>query len=197
MFIKNWKKEILTIPNLLSLFRLVLIPVYVLIYLNATQPAHYFLAGTILAVSCLTDMIDGKIARKFNMISTIGKILDPIADKATQFTLIVCLAVKHPVLRWLTILFVIKESFQLVAGCINLRNGKMLKGALISGKICTTVLFVSLILLVLFPQLDEVFVTVVTVIDGVCLLIAFADYVSAYFFNRNKMQDLQSRDENE
>ena len=76
MFIRNWKKEILTIPNILSLFRLVLIPVYVAIYLNG----DYYLAAGILAVSCLTDLIDGKIARHFILISTVGKILVPLAD---------------------------------------------------------------------------------------------------------------------
>ena len=88
MQMKNLKKEIFTIPNLLSLFRLVLIPVYVVIYLNARAPEDYFLAGGILAVSCLTDLVDGKIARHFNMISTVGKVLDPVADKSTQFTLL-------------------------------------------------------------------------------------------------------------
>ena len=55
MFIKNWKKDIFTIPNLLSLFRLVLIPVYATVYLNATQNYQFILAGFILAVSCLTE----------------------------------------------------------------------------------------------------------------------------------------------
>ena len=81
MSIKNWKTEILTIPNLLSLFRLALIPVYISIYLGARSNSDYFLAASILAVSCLTDMIDGKIARHFNMITNLGKLLDPIADK--------------------------------------------------------------------------------------------------------------------
>ena len=127
MFIKNWKKEIITIPNLLSLFRLTLIPVYISIYLNAKTAADYYLAAAILAVSCLTDLIDGKIARHFNMISTLGKILDPLADKLTQFTLIVCLTVKYPILKYLVSLFVLKESFQLIAGCLNLKKGKCLK----------------------------------------------------------------------
>ena len=111
MFKINWKKEILTIPNLLSLFRLLLIPVYILIYLNATGASHYYLSAGILAVSCMTDLIDGKIARHFNMISTLGKILDPLADKATQFALMICLAMRYPVLIHLMVLFVIKESF--------------------------------------------------------------------------------------
>lgn len=190
MFIKDWKKDIFTIPNLLSLFRLVLIPVYIVIYLNAKETVDYFLAGAILAVSCLTDLIDGKIARQFNMISTIGKILDPLADKATQFSLILCLALKYPILWYMVALFVVKESFQLIAGGINLRKGKMLKGALLTGKICTTVLFVSLIIMVLIPNLGEIAVNIITVVDIVFMVISFADYVMAYFKNDSKFQSL-------
>ena len=191
MIIKDWKKEILTIPNLLSMFRLVLIPVYVIIYLNATEPAHYTVAGLILAASCLTDLIDGKIARHFNMISTVGKILDPLADKLTQFTLTVCLAIKHPVLWIIATLLIIKENFQLIAGFIFLRKGKMLTGALLSGKVCTTVLFVSLILLVLMPDLSNTFIFVITAIDGTFLLVAFADYIHAYVKQTSKIQDIE------
>lgn len=190
MFIKNWKREIFTIPNLLSLFRLLLIPVYVVIYVNARDNYDYFLAAAILAVSCLTDLIDGKIARHFNMISTLGKILDPIADKATQFTLIICLAVKYPVLWYLVVLFVVKESFQLIAGGINLRKGKMLKGALITGKICTTVLFVSLIVMVLVPSLQPSVVNTIAVVDSLFMIVAFADYVTAYFARDSKFQEI-------
>lgn len=190
MFIKDWKKEIYTIPNLLSLFRLVLIPVYVLIYLHAKNSVDYYLAAGILAISCLTDMIDGKIARHFNMISSVGKILDPLADKATQFTLIICLAMKHKILWYLTALFVIKESFQLIAGGVNLRKGKMLKGALFSGKICTTILFVSLIVLVMMPELRANIVNIIAIIDAIFMFIAFVDYVRAYFFVESRFQSI-------
>ena len=186
MLIKDWKKEIFTVPNVLSLFRLVLIPVYVAIYLNAEDISDYYLAAGILAVSCLTDLIDGKIARHFNMISSIGKILDPLADKATQFTLIICLSVKYNVLLYLVALFVLKESFQLIAGGINLKKGKMLKGALISGKICTTILFVSLILMVMLPGMEQKTVEIITIVDGVFMLVAFVEYVLTYIFMNTK-----------
>ena len=195
MIIKDWKKDILTIPNLLSLFRLVLIPVYVLMYLNASEPVHYYIAGSILAVSCLTDMIDGMIARHFNMISTVGKILDPIADKATQFTLIVCLAIRNPVLWILVCLFFIKECFQLIAGLMTLRKGQMLSGALISGKICTTVLFVSLIVLVMMPQLSETVIFAITTLDCVVVLIAFICYARVYYTHSPMIQDLSNKTE--
>ena len=192
MFIKDWKKEILTIPNLLSLFRLVLIPVYVVIYLGATEPRQYFTAGAILAVSCLTDAIDGKIARQFNMISTVGKILDPLADKVTQFTLTLCLSLRHPPLRPVLMLFVIKEVFQLIAGIVNLRKGKMLPGALMAGKVCTTILFVSLIAMVLLPNLSDIAVDTIAFVDFLFLCISFVSYILAYFGKNTKVQDMDN-----
>jgi len=195
MLIKNWKKEIWTIPNILSLLRLVLIPVYITIYLNAASGKDYFLAAMILAVSCLTDLIDGKIARHFNMISTLGKILDPLADKLTQFALILCLAFKHPILWYLGGLFVIKETFQLVAGSISLKRGRMLKGALLSGKICTTVLFISLIFLVLIPSLERNIVNIIAVIDVLFMLISFGIYMFTYFRRDNKFQSIDTTNE--
>ena len=190
MFIKDWKKEIFSIPNLLSLFRLCLIPVYAYIYLNATEDYQYLIAGTIMAVSCITDMVDGKIARHFNMITTVGKILDPLADKITQFTLTLCLSLKYPVLMPVLGLFLVKEIFQLVAGIIFLRRGRMLPGALMAGKVCTTVLFISLIALVLFPNLDSVVVNWIALIDALFLSISFISYILAYFGKHQKVQDL-------
>lgn len=195
MISKDWKKEFLTIPNLLSLFRLFLIPVYVTLYLRAEAVEDYFIAAGVLAVSCLTDLIDGKIARHFNMISTVGKILDPFADKATQFTLIVCLAIKNPVLWTLVTLFVIKESFQLIAGLLTLRKGQMLTGALLSGKICTTVLFISLIVMVLMPELDKTVITAITVVDCVCMVISFIGYARIYYTHSPMIQKLDTSGE--
>ena len=193
MFIKDWKKDIYSIPNLLSLLRLILIPVYVIIYLNARETTDYYLAAGILAVSCLTDMIDGKIARHFNMITSLGKVLDPLADKLTQFTLILCLALKveNTLLWYLIGLFVLKESFQLIAGSLRLRKGIMLKGALLSGKICTTILFVSLILMVMMPDMPLKTINLITIIDAVFLLIAFVHYVVAYYCMDSKFQAVE------
>ena len=194
MFVKNWKKEILTIPNLLSLFRLLLIPVYMFIYLNATDVGHYYLSAGILAVSCITDLMDGKIARHFHMVSTVGKILDPLADKATQFTLIICLAMRYPVLQHLIVLFVVKESFQLIAGGFALRKGMMLDGALFTGKVCTTVLFVSLILLVMIPEMRYDVVTLIAVTDALFMLVSFGSYILAYFGKNKKIHEIRQQE---
>lgn len=198
MLIKDWKKDLFTIPNMLSLFRLVLIPVYIVIYLNADCSTDYFIAGGILAVSCLTDLIDGKIARHFGMVSTTGKILDPLADKATQFSLIICLTIRHPYIAVLLVLFVVKESFQLIAGLFTLRKGKMLTGALLAGKISTTVLFLSLILMVLLPDMKEIYVQLLIGADCLCLLISFIGYARTYFTHSAMIQKLpDSRKESE
>ena len=192
MFIKNWKRDFFTIPNILSLFRLLLIPVYAGLYLNATEKYQYALAGTILTISCLTDMIDGKIARKYNMITTLGKILDPLADKLTQFALTICLSMKYPVLYPVLSLFVIKELFQLVLGILFLRRGKMLPGALMAGKVCTTVLFVSLILLVLIPEMSYDAVTFIAAVDTIFLMFSFISYALAYLGVNARIQDVDS-----
>lgn len=187
----NWKKDILNIPNLLSLFRLALIPVYMCIYLNAKDSGDYWLAGGILAVSCLTDMVDGKIARKYNMITPIGKLLDPIADKFTQLVLTICLSVKYPVMRPVLILFLAKEFFQSFAALLNYRKGKVLDGAIPAGKICTTVLFTSLTLLVIVPQMPQRIVEAIALLDGLALIFAFIHYVFAFFGKHAQVHDIE------
>lgn len=191
MLIKNWKKEILTIPNLLSVFRIALIPVYLHIYLNADSPDDYTTAAVILAVSCLTDMVDGKIARKFNMITNLGKLLDPVADKLTQLAMIICLCARSKAIRLLLVMFLIKEFFQFFAMVASLRQGKALDGALMSGKISTTVLFASLIVMVLCPNLSERTIDIITGVSLVFLMVAFGDYVRAYFGKNKKIYDLE------
>lgn len=191
MFIKNWKKEILTIPNLLSLFRLLLIPVYVHLYRNAVSQWHYAAAAGIMALSCLTDLLDGKIARRFHMVTQVGKVLDPLADKFTQLALFLCLSSRYPLLEPVLMLFLVKEIFQLIAGLLHLRRGKILPGALMAGKICTTVLFISLIALVLFPRLNASIVEGIITLDGAFLLFSFVCYVQAYYGKSKKIQDIE------
>ena len=189
MYIKNWKKEIFSIPNLLSLFRIILLPVYITIYRNASETYEYILSGTIVAISCLTDLIDGKIARKYNMVTNLGKLLDPLADKLTQFTLTACLSLRYPILYPVLALFLVKECFQLTATIIQFCRGKVLPGALMAGKICTAVLFISLITLVLFPELNEFSVKTIALIDSSFLGYAFVSYILAFLGKNSQMQD--------
>ena len=191
MHITNWKKEIFTIPNMLSVFRILLIPVYVWLYLGAERIEEYHTAALVLAVSCLTDMVDGKIARKFNMISRVGKVLDPLADKLTQLALLICLTTRYRGLRTMLVLFLIKEFWQLFAMIAAMRRGKALDGALMSGKISTTVLFTGLGLMFLYPDMSGKVAGAIINICTFALLYAFSDYVMAYFGKNKKIYDLE------
>ena len=187
----NWKKEIFTIPNLLSLFRILLIPVYIRLYLRAYTDPDYFLAGSILALSCITDALDGTIARKYNMISHLGKLLDPLADKLTQFAMILCLSFRHPVLNPVLVLFLTKEVFQILAMVLNLRKGKALPGALMAGKVCTCVLFISLIFLVALPNLPQWTVDLTALVNTGFLSFSLVCYVLAYYGKHKAVEDFR------
>lgn len=174
------KYRILTIPNALSLLRLCLIPVYIHMYLHAATAAQFRAAGLILALSCMTDMLDGWIARRFHQISTLGKILDPLADKLTQLALLVCLRIGRPSLDFVLGLFLLKECTQLLLGIIYLPRGFMLSGALPAGKISTSVLFVTLMAMVVFPDLSGTAVWAIAAVDVFFLSLAFLSYLKIY-----------------
>lgn len=191
MFSEKWKKEMITVPNLLSLFRLLLIPVYISVYLGAATDRQFLLAGSILALSCMTDMADGMIARKYHMVTDVGKILDPLADKLTQLALILSLCAKYKLLYPVLALFLAKELFQFGAFLFFAQRGKVLPGALFAGKLCTTVLFVSLTFLVLFPVIQPQTIAVLTFLDAGFLLYSFSCYLAAYFGKHNCLIDLK------
>jgi len=188
MFLKNWKKEICTVPNFLSLLRILLIPIYVSVYQNAKQDQQYMFAGLLIILSCITDLLDGIIARRCHMISNVGKLLDPLADKLTQLSLMLCLANRYSAMYALVSLFLIKEILQLVFFLTHFRKKLVLPGALMAGKVCTAVLFGSLIALVLFPDMHRYAVAALILTDLGCLLYSFSSYLAAYYGVHPKTQ---------
>src|SRR5699024_11025336 len=132
----TWQ-ELLNIPNILTYFRFLFIPVFIWQYLHE----NYWLAGLALGLSALTDLLDGKIARKFDMITEIGILLDPVADKLTEAAVLLCLALRFPLLWAVLAICLCKEGFMAVAGAVMLRRKKKLGGAMWFGKVCTTVFY--------------------------------------------------------
>ena len=189
---KYEKKEIFTIPNVLSCIRILLIPVYAMIYMRAESMKDYVVSAAIFALSALTDMADGIIARKFNMRSRIGIMLDPFADKLTQGVIILCLALRNSDIIPLLVLFIIKEGFMLVMGCRLLSRGKMLKGALFTGKLCTTVIFLSMIILVIFRSLPRPAVISVVALCSVFMLISLVSYARCYLGHGSHITDIEN-----
>ena len=190
MFLHSPKKDIFTVPNLLSLFRLMLIPVYGSVYLQAAEPEEFYAAGLLMTLSCLTDLADGWIARRFNMASRLGQILDPLADKLTQLSLTMFLSIRYPRLKQIMALLVIKELVQLFLALYYYHRGKVLPGALMAGKVCTTVLFVSLITMAVFPDLPNEIAGLLTMSDGVFLLFSFLQYWLAYLGPHPVLKDV-------
>ncbi len=143
------KKEFFSWPNVLSYVRLLLVPLWVWSFFNFNDS---YLTFAILIVSGLTDFLDGYIARRFNLITNWGKLIDPVADKVTQFAIVISLSVKYPSL-WLAVaLFVIKDGFLLAGGyALFHHNGKTLNGSRWFGKICTA-LFYALIGIILLME---------------------------------------------
>ena len=137
------QNKILTIPNLLSLFRLLLIPLIIWMY---TFKKEYFAAGTLLILSGLTDLADGFIARHFNAVSNVGKILDPIADKLTQAAMLFCLVTRFPLMAAPLGVLVLKEIFIGTTGLLMIRKTGEVIGADFHGKVATTLLYIMMIL---------------------------------------------------
>ena len=137
------ENKILTIPNLLSLFRLILIPVIIWLYWFRKD---YFPAGVLLIISGLTDLADGYIARHFNAVSNVGKILDPIADKLTQAAMLFCLVTRFPLMAAPFGFLVIKEVFIDPTGLLMIRKTGKVLGADFHGKVATTLPYAMMIL---------------------------------------------------
>lgn len=174
----KYENKVFTIPNILSMIRIIFIPVYAYLYVIKES---YTVSAIVLAVSMMTDALDGIIARKLGMISTLGKVLDPIADKLTQAVVFFCLSTRWwDQLKWVVIILVLKESFMLVMGLLNLKKGRMLNGALVAGKVCTTVLFISMGLLVLLPDMQDRYVGFLSACCCLAMFCSFAFYLSTY-----------------
>lgn len=174
------KREIFSIPNLMGYFRILLIPLFSWMYCTADSTGDYYAAAVVVGVSGLTDMFDGKIARRFHMITELGKFIDPLADKLTQAALLICLAVRYPLMRAVLVLFVIKEGFMAVMGALLLPRGKKLDGAMWFGKVCTAVLYAVLFLLLLLPGIGTMAANVLIGICGAFLLFSFLMYIPVF-----------------
>lgn len=170
------KDQILTIPNLLSLFRLVLIPFIVIFYV--VKKWYYVAVGTII-LSGVTDVVDGFVARKFNMTSDFGKIFDPIADKLTQGVIILCLSFKYQLMRYFVGIFVIKEIIMFVMGAIVYKKDDSFNSARWYGKVNTVLIYLTIAILILLPDIS---LSVANALIIACICTCISSLVLYAFF---------------
>lgn len=169
------KNQILTIPNLLSLIRLLMIPVIIWLY---CEKEDYLAAAIMTVLSGLTDIADGIIARKFHLVSDLGKILDPIADKLTQAALIFCLISKFEWMLWLFIFFTVKEITMGISGLIVIKKKDVVNSSQWFGKLATVVLYAVMILLFLFPGISTAWANAMILLCAAVLLLSMVKYLT-------------------
>ena len=184
--IKNLFKGCLTVPNLLSLIRIFLIPAFAVLYYKG----HIGWAVLMLALSGISDFLDGKIARRFNQVSELGKILDPVADKLTQITIAVMLYIEFRscndqlmrAFSWVFLVFLAKEAVMVIGGGIMILCGI---------KVATFVFYLVMLIIIGFgPEigafknywtLPDPLLMALVIISAVLTLVAFASYMPATY----------------
>lgn len=161
--------------------RILLIPVFIYIYVTAQSVEDYYRAAAVVLISTFSDLFDGLIARKFNMVTELGKLIDPLADKLSHFAMIICLFTRYKLIWLFLAVFIVKECFMAVMGFIIVRhNGRRLDGAMWFGKVCTAVLFLAMFALFLLPTLD---IKIVEALIFVCvgvMLVTLVLYIPVF-----------------
>ncbi len=173
---KRFRGEIWTIPNILTYIRIIFIPFIVWTYCGLQK---YYVSALLIALSGLTDCADGYIARHFNMITDFGKIVDPIADKLTQITVVACLGTRFPLMFVLVGLLVVKELAVSLLGFAVVKATDVVEGSRWYGKLATIIFYIAIILLLTVPMNKSVADLIILCCIGVMIL-SFVMYIARY-----------------
>ena len=163
--------DIFTLPNILSFIRLAMIPFIVWLY---CVKENAVLTAVLLIVSGITDIVDGFIARHFNMISDIGKALDPVADKCTQLATLLCLFTRYKRMMIPFIMLLVKEVINGTVNLISAKKNKRVDGADWHGKVSTVLLYSMLVLHILWINIPP-YVSNISI--GICILMMIVSFV--------------------
>ncbi len=169
--------QFLTVPNLLSYLRLLLIPPIVWLY---CVEESYTAAAWIMAISAATDVVDGWIARHYNLVTDWGKIIDPIADKLTQIAICVCLAWRFMAVRFMLVLLIAKEIYMGIIGLVFIHKTDSVEGAVWYGKMTSVLFFLVALLLILFPGMPEALVISLVSIESASIVLSMLLYTTRY-----------------
>ncbi len=179
--------KIFTIPNIISFFRIALIIAFVPIYFANNIENNQVFAFGIIVLSGLSDVVDGFIARRFNMVSELGKILDPIADKLTQAAVLFCLLIKHRMLLPMFIVLFVKELLTAIAATYLLKNGFIKPmSARWWGKLSTVAIYSTIIYVVLMEfiaVLPPIIAIILEVVSIACMILSMLGYMQVVLKN--------------
>lgn len=168
------RKQIFTIPNFLSFLRLCMIPLIIWLY---CAQKNYVLTAVVLVLSGLTDTIDGFIARRFNMVTDLGKALDPIADKLTQASVMFCLLTRFQMMLVPLLLLIFKELCNGIMSLFVIKKTGKVCGADWHGKVCTWLLYAMMFLHIVWFDISRQWSTALISICVIMMTVSFALYM--------------------
>lgn len=174
-------KDFFNIPNCLCYFRILLIPVFFMFYFQADGQIDYIISALILIVSGLTDFLDGYIARHFNMVTDFGKLIDPIADKLTQFSVAFALVYTYSWMWLLVAIIILKDGMLAFASLYLFGKGEKIKGASWWGKVATAFFYFVVIILIGLHIPDSILPTVLILICSFFMTMALILYAKQLY----------------
>ena len=138
------------VPNILTIIRFLLIPIILLFLFSG----NYLLAFIFFTISGITDILDGYIARKFNLVSNFGKLMDPLADKLTQISMLAALFFLNIVPVWILIIVLLKEVI-MVAGASFLYGKSVVVYSRWYGKLATVLFYIAIVTSLLIKEASK------------------------------------------
>lgn len=170
------KEDLFKVPNLLCYVRILFVPLFIYLFLSG----YHWQSALVVIAASITDVLDGYIARHFNLITDWGKFIDPVADKLMQFSMLVVTIFKVKWVLILVITFAIKEIVLLVVGLYIYHKDYNLNGANWAGKLCTVVLDTVMLIFIAFPTPPEPLAISLVALVIVFMLISFVVYLTEY-----------------
>lgn len=168
----------MNLANIITIFRIILIPIYLAVFYSGSDNYVLF-SGLIFILAGISDVLDGYIARKYDMITDLGSVLDPVADKLMMFAILISFASKGIIPTWILIALGLKEVVMILGGGIlYLFKGKQVMPANKYGKFATVSFYVATLSIVF--KLPEMFSTSLFVLTVVLNVVAFINYLIIY-----------------
>ncbi|KAJ49007.1 cardiolipin synthase [Clostridium tetanomorphum] len=164
----------MNLPNILTLFRMFLIPIFILVFFSNIKN-NIFYSIILFLIAGLTDVLDGYIARKKNLVTKWGIVLDPLADKLMLLTVLTCLTINDIIPLWIIIIVSIKELAMIIAGAI-LYNKDFIIPSNIFGKMATLMFYISIFILNFNSKYGEYLLDIAVL----SALLAFTNYLLFY-----------------